>query len=150
MTNGKQSSVGSPQSSVGGQSALNNDVSISASSLIILRYLPDGRMVPIEVDLYLARTDVAEQVIIQPGDYLLLQYRKPKLYKDLSRNHAVIETWEAADTVKDPELDDIAVRGIVQRFRGSSRGEIAPYIFLSEVATARKVSHSPAAPPLPK
>lgn len=62
--------------SMGGQSALNNDVSISASHVIILRYLPDGRMVPIEIDLYTARSDVAEQVIIQPGDYILLQYTK--------------------------------------------------------------------------
>jgi len=62
--------------SMGGPSALNNDVSISASSLIILRYLPDGRMIPIEVDLYKAKSDVADQVIIQPGDYILLQYTK--------------------------------------------------------------------------
>lgn len=62
--------------SLGGQSALNSDVSISASRVVILRYLDDGRMVPIEVDLYQARTDVAEQVIIQPGDYILLQYTK--------------------------------------------------------------------------
>lgn len=73
--------------SVGGQSALNNDVSISASSLIILRYLPDGRMVPIEVDLYKARMDVAEQVIIQPGDYLLLQYRKPEAIAAFVERH---------------------------------------------------------------
>jgi hypothetical protein len=63
-------------SSQGGPSALNNDVSISASSVVILRYLPDGRMIPIEVDLYQARTNIAEQVIIQPGDYILLQYTK--------------------------------------------------------------------------
>lgn len=62
--------------SMGGPSSLNSDVSISGSSVIILRYLPDGRMVPIEVNLYKARTDVAEQVIIQPGDYILLQYTK--------------------------------------------------------------------------
>ena len=48
--------------SMGGQSALNNDVSISASHIIILRYLPDGRMVPIEIDLYTARTDVTASV----------------------------------------------------------------------------------------
>ncbi len=63
-------------SSIGGPSALNGDVAISASRVIVLRYLEDGRMIPIEVDLYQARTDVAEQVIIQPGDYILLQYTK--------------------------------------------------------------------------
>jgi hypothetical protein len=62
--------------SIGGQSVLNSDVTIGASSVVILRYLEDGRLVPIEVDLYKARTDVAEQVIIQPGDYILLQYTK--------------------------------------------------------------------------
>lgn len=74
-------------SSIGGQSALNNDVSISASSLIILRYLPDGRMIPIEVDLYQARTDVAEQVIVQPGDYLMLQYKKPEAIMAFIERH---------------------------------------------------------------
>lgn len=73
--------------SVGGQSALNNDVSISASSLIILRYLPDGRMIPIEIDLYKARTDVAEQVIVQPGDYLMLQYKKPEAIMAFIERH---------------------------------------------------------------
>lgn len=62
--------------SLGGQSALNSDVSISASRVVILRYLEDGRMFPIEINLYKARTDVAEQVIVQPGDYILLQYTK--------------------------------------------------------------------------
>jgi hypothetical protein len=74
--NGGSSGSSRATTSVGGQSALNNDVSISASSVIVLRYLPDGRMVPIEVDLYQARTDVAEQIIVQPGDYILLQYTK--------------------------------------------------------------------------
>lgn len=68
---------GSPAtSSVGGQSALNNDVSISASHLIILRPLPDGSQLPILVDLYEAVRDPAARVIIQPGDYLLLQYTR--------------------------------------------------------------------------
>ena len=64
--------------SLGGQSALNSDVSISASRVVILRYLEDGRLLPIEIDLYKARTDISEQVIIQPGDYILLQYTKPE------------------------------------------------------------------------
>jgi hypothetical protein len=63
-------------SSVGGQSALNNDVSISASQLIILRPLGEGTQIPIKVDLYKALRDPNERIVIQPGDYLLLQYTR--------------------------------------------------------------------------
>ncbi len=59
---------------VGGLSALNNDVSISPSTVIVLRKLPDGGEVPIKIDLYRARTDMSERIAIQPGDYILLQY----------------------------------------------------------------------------
>jgi hypothetical protein len=59
---------------VGGVSALNNDVSISPSTAIILRKLPDGGEVPVKVDLYRARSDLSERVVVQPGDYILLQY----------------------------------------------------------------------------
>jgi protein involved in polysaccharide export with SLBB domain len=60
--------------SVGGQSALNGDVSISASKVIVLRPLPDGTQIPIQVDLYQALQNPAERTVIQPGDYILLQY----------------------------------------------------------------------------
>jgi hypothetical protein len=70
---------GSPATtSIGGQSALNADVSISASHLIVLRPLPDGTQIPIKVDLYQALRDPAERIIIQPGDYLILQYTRPE------------------------------------------------------------------------
>ena len=59
---------------VGGVSALNNDVTISPSTAIVLRKLPDGGEVPVKVDLYRARTDLSERIVIQPGDYILLQY----------------------------------------------------------------------------
>lgn len=62
--------------SQGGQSALNNDVSISASQLIILRPLPDGTQLTIQVDLYEAVRNPNERIIVQPGDYLLLQYTR--------------------------------------------------------------------------
>ncbi len=61
-------------SSIGGQSALNGDVSISASQVIVLRPLPDGSQIPIHVDLYQALRDPSERTVIQPGDYILLQY----------------------------------------------------------------------------
>lgn len=59
---------------LGGVSALNNDVSISPSTAIVLRKLADGGEVPIKIDLYRARTDLSERIIIQPGDFILLQY----------------------------------------------------------------------------
>lgn len=62
--------------STGGVSALNQDVTISASKLIVVRRLADGTRVPIEVDLNRAKRDMTgrENIIIQPGDYLYLQY----------------------------------------------------------------------------
>ncbi|MCA9055762.1 MAG: hypothetical protein KDA75_18110, partial [Planctomycetaceae bacterium] len=69
-------SRGGVSKSVGGVSALNQDVTISASKLIVVRKLVDGTSVPIEVDLNHAKQDMTgrENIIIQPGDYLYLQY----------------------------------------------------------------------------
>ena len=61
---------------LGGASALNNDVTISASTAIILRPLPDGTQLTIKVDLYRALRDPSERIYIRPGDYILLQYTK--------------------------------------------------------------------------
>lgn len=58
----------------GGITALNNDVTISASQAIILRRMPNGTQVPIKVDLYRALRHPEERVLMQPGDYLMLQY----------------------------------------------------------------------------
>jgi hypothetical protein len=71
--NGNQGSAS--MSSSGGPSALNQDVIVSASRLVILRKLPDGNQVPIEIDLYRAMKYPSENVIVQSGDYLLLQYK---------------------------------------------------------------------------
>jgi len=60
---------------IGGVSAINGDVTISASNVIILRMLPNGTQVPIKVDLYRAIRDPAERVIIQPGDIVMLRYK---------------------------------------------------------------------------
>ena len=57
-----------------GVSALNQDVSVSASKLIVLRTMPNGSQVPIKVDLYTALRNPAERLTVQPGDYLMLQY----------------------------------------------------------------------------
>jgi len=59
-----------------GKSALNNDVTISASQAVILRKLPNGSQVPILIDLYRARKYRAERMLIQRGDYIVLQYTK--------------------------------------------------------------------------
>ena len=68
---GNQSNV---NHGIGGPAALNQDVSVGASQVIILRQLPNGTQLPIKVDLYKAMRDPAERVLIQPGDYVILQY----------------------------------------------------------------------------
>lgn len=59
---------------IGGVSALNSDVTISPSNVVIIRKLPEGGEIPIKVDLYQARNDLSERIVIQPGDYIYLQY----------------------------------------------------------------------------
>lgn len=65
-----------PTKAVGGRAALNKDVTVGASKLIILRPQPDGSHLPIEVDLYDAVHDPRQRVIIRPGDHLVLQYSR--------------------------------------------------------------------------
>ncbi|MEX0724953.1 MAG: polysaccharide biosynthesis/export family protein, partial [Planctomycetaceae bacterium] len=60
--------------SSGGSSALNQDVTISASRVVILRNLENGDQVPIEINLYEALRNPHERILIRPGDYILLQY----------------------------------------------------------------------------
>ncbi len=45
----------------------------SPSLVIVLRRTPDGRQVPIRVDLNLALRDARERILIQPNDVVLLQ-----------------------------------------------------------------------------
>ncbi len=73
-TQGGGSSGGGRQT--GGVSALNQDVTIGASNVVILRTLPNGKQVPIQVDLYKALRNPEERIAIQPGDYIVLQYTK--------------------------------------------------------------------------
>ena len=63
---------------VGGVSALNKDVSNSASRLAILRMLPNGKRITIEVDLHKAMRYQEENIIVQPGDMLILEYTMPE------------------------------------------------------------------------
>jgi len=68
-------SAGSTGSRIGGVSALNQDVSVGASDVTILRQLPGGGQIPIKVDLNKAIRDPQHRVRIQPGDYILLRYK---------------------------------------------------------------------------
>lgn len=65
-----------PTKSIGGISALNQDITVSASKVVVFRKLPDGREIPIKVDLYRAMRDPSERVLIQPGDRVVLQYTR--------------------------------------------------------------------------
>ncbi len=68
-----QSRGGGGRSS-GGPSALNQDVDVSASNVIVLRQLDNGTQLPIKVNLYEALRNPAERILIQPRDIVLLQY----------------------------------------------------------------------------
>jgi hypothetical protein len=69
------------------QSALNADVSISASQLIILRPLADGTQLTLQVDLYEAVRNPNERIIVQPGDYLMLQYTRAEAMMAFIERH---------------------------------------------------------------
>lgn len=60
--------------SSGGVSALNRDVTPSASRLIILRQVGCDQVMTVEVDLYKALRYPHENILVQPGDMLILQY----------------------------------------------------------------------------
>ncbi|OYW15933.1 MAG: hypothetical protein B7Z55_14515 [Planctomycetales bacterium 12-60-4] len=62
--------------SVGGVSALNHDVTVGASKVIILRKNFDGSQLAIEVDLYKAMRDPSQQIIIWPEDRIFLRYTR--------------------------------------------------------------------------
>lgn len=78
IAEGRQSNGGQALRSVGGVSALNRDVATSASRVAILRNLPNGQRVTIEVDLNKAMRYKEENILVQPGDMLLLQYTFPE------------------------------------------------------------------------
>ncbi len=62
--------------SIGGASTLNQDVTVGASKVIIMRSMPDGLIIPIRVDLDIVKQDPSQTVLIQPGDRIFLQYTK--------------------------------------------------------------------------
>ncbi len=59
---------------VGGIAASNQDITVSASDLVVIRRLPGGQRMNIKVDLNQALRDPNENLLIQPGDHLVLRY----------------------------------------------------------------------------
>jgi len=78
IAEGRNSSGAQNSQSIGGVSALNHDVSNSASRVVILRNLPNGQRISIEVDLPKAMRYQQENILVQPGDMLILQYTVPE------------------------------------------------------------------------
>ena len=60
--------------SSGGVSALNRDITPSASRLLILRQVGYNQQLTVEVDLYKALRYPHENILVQPRDMLILQY----------------------------------------------------------------------------
>ncbi len=69
-------SFNSNTKAIGGVSALNHDVTVGASKVIILRKTPEGCEIKIKIDLYDLMNDPSQRIIIRPGDYILLQYTR--------------------------------------------------------------------------
>lgn len=60
---------------IGGVASTNQDISVGASDVVVLRQLPDGNQIPIKVDLNKALRDPKHRIRIEPGDYIVLQYK---------------------------------------------------------------------------
>lgn len=74
IAEGRNANGGGQSRSIGGVSALNRDVSVSASRVIILRTLQTGQRIIVEVNLHKAMKYQEENILVQPGDMLILQY----------------------------------------------------------------------------
>jgi protein involved in polysaccharide export with SLBB domain len=59
---------------IGGGGSLGSSSIIPPTQIIVLRKLPNGGSIPIKISLNRALADVSQRVLIQPGDYILLQY----------------------------------------------------------------------------
>jgi protein involved in polysaccharide export with SLBB domain len=76
IAQGRVSSAGATGtgSHLGGIASTNQDISVGASRLIVVRRLADGRRVNIKIDLNKAIRDENENLLVQPGDHLVLRY----------------------------------------------------------------------------
>ncbi|MCA9044949.1 MAG: hypothetical protein KDA69_11550, partial [Planctomycetaceae bacterium] len=63
---------------LGGGPTLKKNVGGSASRVLIIRKLPNGQRARIEVYIYKAMVRDEENILIQPGDMLVLQYTFPE------------------------------------------------------------------------
>jgi hypothetical protein len=72
---------------IGGVSALNQDVTVGASRVVILRKQPDGTRLPIEVNLHRAMRDPSELIIIEPEDRIFLRYTPGQAVLALFERH---------------------------------------------------------------
>lgn len=72
---------------VGGVSAINHDVTVGASKVIVSRKQPDGSQLDIEVDLYRAMRDPSHRIIIRPEDRLYLRYTRVQAVFALFERH---------------------------------------------------------------
>ena len=66
---------------------MNQDVTIGASRVVVLRQLPNGTQLPIAIDLNRALRDPAERIQIQPGDYVILQYTRAEAFAAFIERH---------------------------------------------------------------
>lgn len=59
---------------IGGGGNLGSSSIIPPTQIIVLRKLPNGGSIPIKISLNRALADTSQRILIQPGDYILLQY----------------------------------------------------------------------------
>ncbi len=59
---------------------------VPPTRVIIVRRLPDGSQINIDVDLKLALIDPRERVLIQPDDFVLLKYRPYEFAANVALN----------------------------------------------------------------
>lgn len=67
-----QGSAGRGSNGFGGGGAGNSV--LPPTQIVVVRKLPNGSTLPIKINLNRALTDASQRILIQPGDYVLLQY----------------------------------------------------------------------------
>lgn len=73
-TYSRQTQLNSPTRAIGGVSALNRDVTVGASRVVIERKTEDGHTQRFRVNLYHAMKNPNQRILIEPGDRLYLEY----------------------------------------------------------------------------
>ena len=76
-----------PTRSIGGIASTNQDVTTSASDMIILRPNNCGGQTAIRVNLYEAVRNPCNRIYIRPGDHLILQYTKTERIAAIFERH---------------------------------------------------------------